>query len=45
MSKNNLLEEIDNLANTCLDFNLESIEEILKDRKSFQSLSKIKVEI
>ncbi len=43
MSKNNLIKDLVNLTNTCLDFDYESLDEIMKHRKSYDSFSKIKV--
>jgi len=43
MSKNNLIKDLVNLTNTCIDYDYESLDDILKDHKSFEAFSKIKV--
>lgn len=39
-----IIKELINLSATCLDFDYESLDEIVKDRQSFETFSKIKVD-
>ena len=43
MSKNNLIKDLVNLSNSCLDYDYEAFDEIIKHRKSYHSFTKIKV--